>query len=822
MRNDIALCVSRYFIQPNSTAHFMRKSLLFTLTGILFFLFFTACQKEVFDQSYFDNNNNGTDTTTNYVVDDATQVTASSLNGVVLDENNRPFQGVTVRSGNQSTVTDAMGVFFFKNIPVSKNNASVTVTKDGYFKGTRNFLAAPGQKHYLRIQLMRKSLTSTIPSANGGTVDLGTGAAIVFPANAFSYPNGNAYNGDVQVYAKYINPEDPALHMIVPGDLRGIRKNGLETVLSTYGILGAELFDANGQQLVIASGKKASIEFPIPAGIQPAAGDSLTLFHFDESRVRWLEEGTAVKSAGKIRAEVTKFSFWNIDVSAGFVRLSGVIMNSIDSTPVANQLVRLTVPGTSMSCYGYTACTGFFISGVPVGQSVVMDIEVSNACATTLHTRNIGPFNTATSLDTIWIVAPTTTYTLFTGYIKNCQGAAASNGYISLYTPSSGSYIFEADSATGYFTLPVYTCQNTTLNYEYQVTEFGTGQQSAVITGSTTAHTVNLGNVFACTTQPPSTDVYVFGSETAPGPNSVVKYWKNGVVTNVTNGSLSSYTSRAFMTPANDIYIAGVEWDAAGFTSNAKLWVNGAQTDITGLSFLNSNASDVFVNGSDVYVSYDLDDISTGLSSARLWKNGTSTTLSDNTGNFHTSCVYVSGTDVYVGGYRTPTASIVSRAVIWKNGVAQYLNSGQFNSIVRKILVVGSDVYAVGQDNVGGNGTGRAVIWKNGVATYLTDGIGSDAMANDIFIDGTDVYVCGRKSSGGSGEFAQLWKNGVATVLSASGSNGIAQSVFVKNGDVYVTEAGLMGGPVRIWKNNIPTPLTTGANFNSVSTVIVR
>ena len=31
-------------------------------------------------------------------------------------------------------------------------------------------------------------------------------------------------------------------------------------------------------------------------------------------------------------------------------------------------------------------------------------------------------------------------YTLFTGYIK-IAGAAVSNGYISLYTPSSGSYI---------------------------------------------------------------------------------------------------------------------------------------------------------------------------------------------------------------------------------------------------------------------------------------------------------------------------------------------------------------------------------------------
>ena len=797
----------------------MRNACLFTLTVILSFLLFTSCEKELSNEGGFIPVKDSTATT--YTVDDATQVTAT-VNGVVLDENSKPFPGATVRCGSQSMVTNSMGIFFFKNISVSKNNGSVSVSKNGYFKGTRNFMAVAGKSHFIRIQLIKESLTATIASTTGGTVDLGSGASIVFPANAFAYPNGTAYSGNVQVYAKYINPQDPALHLMVPGDLRGIRKNGLETVLSTYGIIGAELFDTNGQPLVIASGKKASIEFPVPAGVQPAAADSMRLWHFDDVRARWLEEGIAVKTGAKMKADVNRFSFWSIDESAGFVRMSCVIMNSIDSTPVGNQLVRLTVQGTSMTCFGYTACTGFMISGVPVGQTIVMDIEVANACATTIHTRIIGPFTAATSLDTIWIVAPTTTYTLFTGYIKNCQGGVASNSYISLYSPTSGSYIFEPDSATGHFTLPVYTCQNTTLDYSYQVTEFGTGQQSPVVSGSTTSHTVNLGNLYACSTQPPTADVYVFGDEQSSGPNEIIKYWKNGVATNVTDGSSSCYTYNAFMTPANDIYIAGVEWDAAGFTSNAKLWINGVKTDLTGLSFLNSTATGVFVNGTDVYVSYDMDDLTTGLTIARLWKNGTSITLPGSLANFHATCVNVSGSDVYVGGSSTPQASTVSRAVIWKNGVAQYLNNGLFNSTVRKILVSGSDVYAVGQDNLGANGTGRAVIWKNGVPTYLTDGLSSDAMANDIFIDGTDIYVCGRKSSGGSGEKAQVWKNGVATVLSASGSNGIAQSVYVKNGDVYVSEAGFISGPVRLWKNNLPTLLTTGSNFNAVSSVIVR
>jgi hypothetical protein len=798
----------------------MRKASLLALTSALFFILFSGCQKELSFSGPSTENESPSDIIN---VDDATQVTAT-VSGVVLDENNMPFPGATVRCGTQSMVTNAMGIFFFKNISVSKNNGSLTVSKAGYFKGTRNFLAAAGKSHFLRIQLMKQSLTATIAAAAGGRVDLGNGAAIVFPASAFSYPNGNPYSGNVKVYGRYTSPQDPALHLTVPGDLRGIRKNGAEAVLSSYGIIGADLFDDNGQPLIIAAGKKAGIEFPIPAGMLPAVADSLPLWHFDDARARWTEEGVAIKSGAKIKADVSRFSFWSIDQAAGFVRLSGIIMNSIDSTPVGNQLVRLTVQGSSMSSYGYTACTGFFISGVPAGQALVLNVEVANACGTSLHTRNIGQFTAGTTLDTIWIVAPTTTYTMFTGNIKNCQGAVASNAYISLYSPSSGSYIFEADSATGHFSLPVFTCQNTTLNYSYQVTEYGTSQQSAISTGSTTARTVNLGDVYACATPPPnptaSTDVYVFGDEKSSSANEIIKYWKNGVATNVTDGTTSCYAYDAFMTAANDKYIVGIE-SPNGSDMYSNLWVNGVKTDISGVSYSNSYANGVFVNGSDVYVCYDLDNIMTGYSTARLWKNGIRTVLADSAANFHAMCIYVSGSDVYVGGIRTPNASTVSRALIWKNGVAQYLTGGQYSSSVAKILVNGTDVYAVGQDNLGANGTGRAVIWKNGVPTYLTDGIGSDAKANDIFIDGSDVYVCGRKSMG-AGEVAQLWKNGVATILSNNGSNGIAKSVVVKNGDTYVSEMGFLTGPIRLWKNNLPTLLTTGSNFNGVSRVIVR
>jgi hypothetical protein len=809
-----------YYTKTNCR-HPMKNKLLLALISLCCVLFIASCQKEVSPGGSQPTPTDPTLPPPN-TVDDSTQVIAS-VNGVILDENELPLTGATVRCGNRTTTTNTMGIFFFRNIPVSKNNGSVSVSMNGYFNGTRNFLTVANKSHYLRIKLIRKSLSATIASATGGTVTISGGAAIIFPANALAYPNGAPYTGNVLVYATYLDPQDPKLLLTVPGDLRGIRANGSECLLTTYGMIGAELYDAGGQKLVIAGGKKVRLEFPIPAGVRPAAADSIPLWHFNESRARWLEEGVAFKEGGKMKADVSKFSFWNVDLSAGFVRFSCVIMNSIDSTPVGNQLVVLSIPGTSLFCYGYTASTGFLTTGVPVNQPVTMTVEITRACGTVLHTRNIGPFTNPVNMDTIWITGPGSGYTVFKGNIRNCQGNVASNSYISLHVPSVGTYIFEADSVTGAFSVPVYTCQSTGLSYSYQVTQFGTNQQSPIVSGTTTASLVNLGNLYACPTQPATTpDVYVFGDEKAVAGKQVIKFWKNGVATNVTDGTADCYLYDAKMNAANDQYLVGLEWNAAGTTNFAMLWINGVKTDVSGTTLANSTPYGVFVNGNDVYVCYAQQNLITGYTTARLWKNGTRTVIADSAVNFTPRSVFVTGADVYVGGSYTPRSSTVSRAVIWKNGAAQYLNAGLTSSQVNKIVVVGTDVYAVGQERLGGSGTGRAVIWKNGVPTYLTDGVSSDAMANDIFIDGSDIYVCGRRALTGAGEKAMLWKNGVATTLTPAGSNGIAKNVFVKNGDVYVTEVSFLSGPLRLYKNNIPTLLTTGANFNGVGPVIVQ
>ena len=63
----------------------------------------------------------------------------ASVQGIVIDENNNPVPGATVKSGASSTVTDAKGIFRFNNIQMDKYASVVSVEYNGYFKCIRTF-----------------------------------------------------------------------------------------------------------------------------------------------------------------------------------------------------------------------------------------------------------------------------------------------------------------------------------------------------------------------------------------------------------------------------------------------------------------------------------------------------------------------------------------------------------------------------------------------------------------------------------------------------------------------------------------------------------
>jgi Carboxypeptidase regulatory-like domain len=741
-------------------------------------------------------------------VNDATQVTAS-VSGIVLDETNNPIANAVVTSGAANTTTNANGIFVFNNISLSKENGSVTVIKAGYFKGVRSFKTSAGKNHAVRLQLMPKTLSGSVNAATGGVINSNGNATINFPANAFVTSTGAAYTGAVKVYSRWIDPTANNLPNIIPGDLRGVSTNGAESILTTYGMVGAELEDASGNVLKIATGKKATITLPIPTSLSASAPATIVLWHFDDATARWKENGTATKTGSTYTAEVDKFSFWNCDVPNTFVILDYTLINAANNTPLVNTNTRIKKVSDGTYGYGITNNTGFVSGGVPKNEALVLEV-VSNVCNTIIYSQNIGPFAANTSLGNINVTIPASQYINFSGVALNCSNAPVTNGYVSFYG-AGGINAFVNTTATGSFAFSILNCSGASLAYNYQATDYTTSQQSTLLTGNSTSGSINLGNVLACGTAA-GANVYVVGTERDASGYDIAKIWKNGVAANLTNGNSNGSANSVFVS-GSDVYVVGSESTNTG-TAIAKIWKNGIVTNLTnGSNFANANS--VFVSANDVYIA--------GYNNvASLWKNGVATSLSNANDTADAYSVFVSGTDVYVAGYLQNSGG-KQIAKLWKNGVASNLSNGTYAAGAYSVFVLGVDVYAAGYEK-NASGKDMAKFWKNGVATNLTNGT-NDAAAYSIFVSGTDVYVAGYETSASGVSVAKLWKNGVTTNLTNGSNSADAYSVFVSGADVYVAgyETNAAGFDIaKIWKNGVGTNLTTGNNYSYAYSVFVK
>ena len=485
-------------------------------------------------------------------VNDLTQIKAG-VSGIVLDESNAPIADATVTCGTATTTTNSNGMFIFNEVSLSKENGSVTVIKTGYFNGVRSFKTIEGKNNTVKIRLMARVLSGTVNAAAGGTITSNGGATILFPTNAFVTSAGTVYTGSVKVYSRWIDPTAANLPDIIPGDLRGISAVGLENILETYGMAGAELEDPSGNVLKIAPGKTATISFPIPAALSAAAPATITLWHFDYATARWKENGTATKAGSTYIAQVDKFSFWNCDVgSTNFVNLDFTLLNAVNSSPIVSTTTRIKRVSNGSYGYGITNNEGFVSGLVPKNEQLVL--QVISSCGTVIYSQNINSLSVNTSLGNINASLPASQTLTFAGTVLNCNAAPVANGYVSLYVTGGGGYV--PTSAAGTFSFSLINCSGATLVYDCQAVDNATTQLSTPITGAASIGTVSLGTINACGNGGPN--VYVAGSI---GKAAVL--WKNGIASYLTNGSRSAEANSVFVS-GTDVYVAGHEKNSDG------------------------------------------------------------------------------------------------------------------------------------------------------------------------------------------------------------------------------------------------------------------
>lgn len=418
----------------------------------------------------------------------------STLNGFITDRNGDPILEAQVSILNAFTETDEFGFFEITGL-VNEKLAVIKVQKDGYFDQFETLVPSKNNTTRTRIQLTEKGSPETINSNNGGEISVGQNSSVQFQANSFIDEQGNAYNGNVNVYSFYIDPTHTDVDQIMPGNMMARNTNNELQVLESYGMVNVLLEGDGGQKLNI--NKTATLTTEVPNSILNTAPGEIPLWYFDEEKGIWKEEGKASLQNGKYIGEVEHFTFWNCDVPGEFTQIIGQIF---DNKGVAILKVRITDQSTGATFSSWTNETGGFEGFVP--QNVNLLLEILDICGTTvLFSQNIGPFTSDVENLGEFNISSSTNFSLVTGILVDCNQDPIENGKVFFHIPTHSFYQHTTTNAAGEFSALIPTCDLSEI--ELSGVDPNTGLVSATQSLQVSPN-IDAGNVLVCTSVDPS------------------------------------------------------------------------------------------------------------------------------------------------------------------------------------------------------------------------------------------------------------------------------------------------------------------------------
>ncbi len=524
------------------------------------------------------NNNGGGGSGSNFEQNFGSTVSRDFF-GQVVNTNNQPVVGASVKIGSTTTTTDANGMFFANDASVKEKFAYITVDKAGFFQGSRS-LAPTSGKNKVKIMLIPNTPTATVNSGASSEVTTDSGSKIIFDGS-FEDENGAAYSGSVAVSVFHLQPSNDDISSLMPGSLYAERENGSEAALQTFGMINVELRGSAGQKLQPAEGHPATIEVAIDATQASSAPSSIPLWHFDAANGWWKEDGIATRQGNKYVGETSHFSWWNCDAPFATVHLQ-LTVNDADGNPISNASVSIGFGGSAWPAYGYTNENGVVSGLVPSNESLT--VNVYNICHEVAYSANIGPFSSASTL-TITATTGTAQTVLVDGNLITCDGDPVTNGYVKL---SYGNYIDVFSVSNGHFSFNTLTCSPNQA-FTLRGVDSDNLQETGVINYNFTAPQTNVGNLQACTSidefisyQVDNDTMYVITQEVNATLGS------QGQAGGLTISGYNEQTASGFAS----LYIFSQNVTAVGVYSTSQFAIEGGQVGFIG----NQTTNDIVFN----------------------------------------------------------------------------------------------------------------------------------------------------------------------------------------------------------------------------------
>ena len=232
-------------------------------------------------------------------------ITVKDVDGVLLDD-----VIVTLENFQKNTIN---GYVTFEDIDLNQDFVGVKFEKQGYISAIKNFTPSDSGLNTLDV-IMFLPETKRVGS-NGGFISFSSNVSLDFPSNSFLDQNGQIYTDDVYVNSFYHHSDNQNYTSAMPGALVGLNSSGELEALLSEGMLTIDIFDGDGNELVVNS--LSSVLVKMPASIDSPS--QIKLWHLNENFGIWVESGIANKVDGFYEFEVSHFSTYNLDYSVDSV-----------------------------------------------------------------------------------------------------------------------------------------------------------------------------------------------------------------------------------------------------------------------------------------------------------------------------------------------------------------------------------------------------------------------------------------------------------------------------------------------------------------------
>ena len=256
-----------------------------------------------------------------------------------------------------------------------------------------------------------------------------------------------------------------------------------------------ELTGAAGEKLQLAPGKPATITMPMSSPLLAHAPGTIPLWHFDEAKGVWMEEGSATKKGNVYIGTVSHFSFWNCDWPQDLVEFECTVVD-IENAPLANVRVNIYEVSNPYNASGsYTNAQGYVSGLIPANTTLRIEILGDGSCASTaIYAQTF----TTTNINISWpalVLNSNIGIGYVSGTVKDCDNYPVSNGAV--FMKKNGQYNHYPLNTNGNYSFTTIICNSSTeinlMGYNATTAVYSTENMYTITNTST-----NSINIQAC------------------------------------------------------------------------------------------------------------------------------------------------------------------------------------------------------------------------------------------------------------------------------------------------------------------------------------